>query len=114
MARYDLSINDCVLLPHKRLVMEIIDNEEMRHFEVRVGERLAIIEYQIQEKKYFLTRCDFPQKFKDDGRAEEMLKTTLATIDEKGMRIVPMTRFVKEYFKAHPELKPMLPVGIHL
>ncbi|PTM04933.1 MAG: N-acetyltransferase [Bacteroidetes bacterium] len=94
--------------------MEVIDNQEMRHFEVRVGERLAIIEYQIQERKYFLTRCDFPKKFKDDGRAEEMLVLTLAKIGETGMRVVPMTRFVKDHFKAHPELKPMLPVGIHL
>lgn len=94
--------------------MEVVDNEEMRHFEVRVGERLAIIEYQIQERKYFLTRVDFPNKFKEDGRAIEMLKITLSKIEETGMRVVPMTRFVKDYFKAHPELKPMLPVGIHL
>lgn len=94
--------------------MEVIDNQEMRHFEVRVGERLAIIEYQIQERKYFLTRVDFPKKFKEDGRAEEMLGIALKMIEETGMRVVPMTRFVKDYFKAHPELKPMLPVGIHL
>lgn len=94
--------------------MEVIDNQEMRHFEVRVGERLAIIEYQIQEKKYFLTRCDFPKKFLEDGRAEEMIATTLKMIEETGMRIVPMTKHVKEYFKARPELKALLPVGIHL
>lgn len=79
-----------------------------------MGERLAIIEYQIQERKYFLTRVDFPKKFKEDGRAEEMLGIALKMIEDTGMRVVPMTRFVKDYFKAHPELKPMLPVGIHL
>ncbi|WP_421752979.1 GNAT family N-acetyltransferase [Croceimicrobium sp.] len=94
--------------------MEVIDNQEMRHFEVRVGERLAIIEYQIQERKYFLTRVDFPKKFLEDGRAEEMLGITLKMIEETGMRVVPMTRFVKDYFKGHPELKSLLPVGIHL
>lgn len=94
--------------------MEVVDNEEMRHFEVRVGERVAIIEYQIQEKKYFLTRCDFPKKFKDSGKGEEMLAKALEMIQETGLKVVPMTRFVKDYFKAHPELKPMLPVGIHL
>ncbi len=86
----------------------------MRHFEVRVGERLAIIEYQIQERKYFLTRVDFPNKFKEDGRAEEMLGVSLSMIEETGMRVVPMTKFVKDYFKSHPELKSLLPVGIHL
>lgn len=81
---------------------------------MRVGERLATIEYQIQEKKYFLTRVDFPEKFKADGRAEQMLEQTLDMIEETGMRVVPMTKFVKNYFRQHPERKHMLPVGIHL
>lgn len=94
--------------------MEVIDNTEMRHFEVHDSEHLAIIEYQIQEKKYFLTRVNFPTKFEEQGLAEEMLKLTLDIIEETGMRVVPMTRFVKQYFKSHPERKKMLPVGIHL
>ncbi len=94
--------------------MEVTDNTEMRHFEVRDNEQLAIIEYQIQEKKYFLTRVQFPTKFEESGKADEMLKNTLDIIEETGMRVVPMTRFVKQYFKSHPERKKMLPVGIHL
>lgn len=94
--------------------MEVFDNTEMRHFEVRDNEQLALIEYQIQEKKYFLTRVQFPSKFEEGGKADEMLKLTLDIIEETGMRVVPMTRFVKQYFKSHPERKKMLPVGIHL
>lgn len=94
--------------------MEVFDNTEMRHFEVREDHQLAIIEYQVQEKKYFLTRTEFPPKFEESGKADEMLKKTLDIIEETGMRVVPMTKFVKRYFKAHPERKKMLPVGIHL
>lgn len=94
--------------------MDIIDNTEMRHFEVRVGGMLATIEYQIQEKKVFLTRVEFPEKFKADGRATEMLERALDMIEETGMRIVPMTKFAKDYFKEHKEKRHLLPVGIHL
>jgi predicted GNAT family acetyltransferase len=94
--------------------MEVIDNEEMRHFEVRVGERLALIEYQIQEKKYFLTRSEFPKKFAEAGKHEEMMAEVIKMIEPTGMRIVPMTKFVKQYFKDRQELKSLLPVGIHL
>lgn len=94
--------------------MNVIDNTDMRHFEVQEGDRLATIEYQIQEKKYFLTRVEFPPKFEESGKAEEMLKITLDMIEETGMRVVPMTKFVKQYFKDHRERKHMLPVGIHL
>lgn len=96
------------------LFMNVIDNTEMRHFEVQEGDRLATIEYQIQEKKYFLTRVEFPPKFEESGKAEEMLKITLDMIEETGLRVVPMTKFVKQYFKSHRERKHMLPVGIHL
>lgn len=94
--------------------MNVIDNTEMRHFEVQEGDTLATIEYQVQEKKYFLTRVDFPAKFEESGKAEEMLSKTLDMIEETGMRVVPMTKFVKQYFKNHRERKKLLPVGIHL
>lgn len=94
--------------------MNVIDNTEMRHFEVQEGNRLATIEYQIQEKKYFLTRVDFPDKFKEEGKHDEMIGMVLDMIEETGMRVVPMTKLIKQYFKAHPERKKLLPVGIHL
>lgn len=94
--------------------MEVIDNTEMRHFEVRENGQLAIIEYQIQEKKYFLTRVEFPEKFVENGKADEMIGKTLDIIEETGMRVVPMTRPIKDYFRKHRERKKLLPVGIHL
>ena len=94
--------------------MEVLDNTEMRHFEVREGEQLATIEYQIQEKKYFLTRTDFPAGFEESGKAVEMLEKSLDMIEETGMRVVPMTKFVKEYFRQHRNRKNLLPVGMHL
>jgi predicted GNAT family acetyltransferase len=94
--------------------MEVVDNLEMRHFQVQVGERLAIVEYQIQEKKYFLTRAEFPKRFLEQGKDQEMIAEVIKMIEPTGMRIVPMTKSVKKYFKEHPELRPLLPVGIHL
>ncbi len=94
--------------------MEVIDNTEMRHFEVREDEMLATIEYQIQEKKYFLTKVHFPEEFEKSGKATEMLEKTLDMIEETGMRVVPMTKFVKQHFKKNSKRKHMLPVGMHL
>lgn len=94
--------------------MEVLDNTEMRHFEVRENGELAIIEYQVQEKKYFLTRVEFPDSFVSSGRDQEMLARTLDIIDDLNMRVVPMTKPVKQYFRANPARKKMLPVGLHL
>lgn len=94
--------------------MEIFDNTEMRHYEVKHGEQLAIIEYQIQEKKVFLTRVEFPESFVEEGKDQIMINTTLDIIAETGMRIVPMTRIIKQFFRDHKERRKLLPVGIHL
>lgn len=95
--------------------MEIVDNEDMRHFEARTEDnQLAVIEYQVQEKKYFLTKTTFPEGFEDSGQADEMVAEVLKLIEETGLRVVPMTRFIKQYFKRHRELRNLLPVGIHL
>lgn len=94
--------------------MEVTDNTEMRHFEYRDEDILAVVEYQIQEKKYFLTKVNFPEGFEDSGKDVEMMKKILEIIKETGLRVVPMTRYVKQFFKKHREYKSMLPVGIHL
>ncbi len=94
--------------------MEVTDNTEMRHFETQTESGLAFIEYQIQEKKYFLTKAEFPEGFEDSGKADEMMKEVLEMLRETGMRVVPMNKFVKKYFKANREYRDMMPVGIHL
>lgn len=94
--------------------MNVVDNIEMRHFEVREDNQLAIIEYQIQEKKYFLTHTSFPPHFEEEGKATEMLEKALDIIEETGMRVVPMTKFVKNYFRKNRSRKHMLPVGMHI
>lgn len=93
--------------------MEVLDNLEMRHFEVRDESGLAFIEYQIQERKYFLTRSEFPEAFEEQGKIDTMLGQVMQMIEETGLRVVPMNKHVKTYFKKHPEKKHLLPVGIH-
>lgn len=94
--------------------MEIVDNTEMRHFEVQDDNGLAYIEYQIQEKKYFLTKVSFPKDFEESGKAGEMMELVLKAIEDSGLRSVPMTKFAKQYFKANRQWKHLLPAGIHL
>lgn len=94
-------------------MMDVTDNTDMRHFEAHVNDALAIIEYQIQEKKYFLTKVSFPDSLSDEDK-DNMIDATLNMIEETGMRVVPMTRPIKDYFKKNRERRKMLPVGIHL
>lgn len=94
--------------------MEVFDNTEMRHYEVQHEGQLAIIEYQVQEKKVFLTRVEFSESFIATGKNNEMISTTLDIIEESGRRVVPMTKVIRQYFRDHKERRKLLPVGMHL
>jgi len=93
--------------------MEVTDNKDMRHFEATINDELAIIEYQIQEKKYFLTKAIFPEAASQEQHFE-MIESALNMIEETGMRVVPMTKPIKEFFKKNRDRRNLLPVGIHL
>ena len=93
--------------------MEVTDNKDMRHFEATINDELAIIEYKIQEKKYFLTKAIFPEAASQEQHFE-MIESALNMIEETGMRVVPMTKPIKEFFKKNRDRRNLLPVGIHL
>lgn len=97
-----------------KIMMDVVDNIEMRHYEVQTEAGLEIIEYQIQEKKVFLTKAELSEEFIKSGQADEMIKTVLEVIKDKEFKVVPMCKYPKAYFKSHREARALLPKGLHL
>ncbi len=40
---------------------ELIDNDFLRQFELKIDDKLAKIEYSVQERKIFLTKLEIPE-----------------------------------------------------
>ena len=46
---------------------ELIDNDFLRQFEIKIDNHLAKIEYSLQERKIFLTKLIIPEGIKDEN-----------------------------------------------
>ena len=95
--------------------MEIVDNENMRYFETRdENGSIAFVEYQISDRKVFLTGHEFPAGFEESGKSEEMIECILDIAKERSLRVVPMKAVFKQHFKKHTKRKKMLPAGFRV
>lgn len=93
--------------------MEFKNNELLRQFECRCGERLIIIEYSIQERKLFLTKLN-TNGCEDEVLINNFIKGILDKAEEKRLRIVPVNSAIVAFFKKNPSYRELLAVGIKI
>ncbi|HUH25183.1 MAG TPA: hypothetical protein VLY87_01020 [Flavobacterium sp.] len=93
--------------------MEFKNNELLRQFEGRCGDRFLIIEYSIQERKLFLTKLN-TNGCEDEEMINDFIKSILDMAEEKRLRIVPVNSSIVSFFKKNPSYKELLAVGIKI
>lgn len=93
---------------------ELIDNEFLRQFELKVNEDLAKIEYSLQERKIFLTKLIVPETVNNDGFVEDFLKLVLENIQDRNISVVPTSPPIAKFIRKNRRYKSMLPVGVRI
>lgn len=93
--------------------MEFKNNELLRQFECRCGERFVIIEYSIQERKLFLTKLN-PNGCDDEVLINNFIRTILDQAEEKRLRVVPVSSSIVAFFKKNPSYRELLAAGIKI
>lgn len=93
--------------------MEFKNNELLRQFECKCGERHIIIEYSIQERKLFLTKLN-PNGCQDEALISNFIKSILDLAEEKRLRIVPVNSNIVTFFKKNPSYRELLAAGIKI
>lgn len=93
---------------------ELIDNDFLRQFELKVDDQLAKIEYSLQERKIFLTKLEIPENINSDGFEEEFLKMVFANIKERNISVVPTSPQIAKFVRRNRAYKRMLPVGVRI
>ena len=58
---------------------ELVDNDFLRQFEIKIDDQLAKIEYSLQERKIFLTKLIIPEDIKDENFKKEFLAACFRT-----------------------------------
>ena len=93
---------------------ELIYNDFLRQFELKIDNQLAIIEYSLQERKIFLTKLIIPNEIKSEGFEEDFLKMVMLNIQERNISVVPTSPEIAKFIRRNRRYKSMLPVGIRI
>ncbi len=93
---------------------ELVDNEFLRQFEVKVDNHLAKIEYSLQERKIFLTKLIIPEGVKAENFQDDFIKVVFENIDERNLSVVPTSPEIAKFIRRNRQYKSMLPVGVRI
>ena len=93
---------------------ELVDNDFLRQFEIKIDEHLAKIEYSLQERKIFLTKLVIPEDINDENFSDEFLAAVFEQIEERNLSIVPTSPEIAKFVRKNRKYKRMLPVGVRI
>ena len=93
---------------------ELIDNDFLRQFELKVDDELAKIEYSLQERKIFLTKLVIPECIHSDDFETDFLTLVFENISERNISVVPTSPDIAKFIRRNRKYKKMLPVGIRI
>ncbi len=93
---------------------ELVDNDFLRQFELKVDDNLAKIEYSLQDRKIFLTKLIIPENVNNDVFIDDFLKLVMENIQERNISVVPTSPPIAKFIRKNRRYKRMLPVGIRI
>ncbi|MEO8934607.1 MAG: N-acetyltransferase [Xanthomarina sp.] len=93
---------------------ELVDNEFLRQYELKIDEHLAKIEYSLQERKIFLTKLIIPVEINSDSFQNEFLAIVFSNIEERNLSVVPTSPEIAKFVRKNRKYKRMLPVGVRI
>jgi uncharacterized protein len=80
------------------------DNADQRRYEALVdGEVAGLLFYRPREGELVLVHTQVEEGFAGQGIGSRLIAAALDDIRARGLRIVPICRFVRAYLERHPE-----------
>lgn len=93
--------------------IELTDNEFLRQFEATFEDKLAKIEYSLQDRKIFLTKIHMPEGTED--RMNDFIVTVFNEVEERNISLVPTSPEIAKFMRSNRrKYKKLLPVGINI
>lgn len=93
---------------------ELIDNDFLRQFELKIDNQLAKIEYSMQDRKIFLTKLVIPEGIEDENFSKDFLSAVFEQIQERNLSVVPTSPEIAKFVRSNRKYKRMLPVGVRI
>ncbi len=93
--------------------IELTDNEFLRQFEATFDNKMAKIEYSLQERKIFLTKIMMPEGTED--HMKDFIVSVFNEVEERNISLVPTSPEIAKFMRSNRrKYKKLLPVGINI
>ncbi|GAL67559.1 GNAT family N-acetyltransferase [Jejuia pallidilutea] len=93
---------------------ELIDNDFLRQFELKIDGQLAKIEYSLQERKIFLTKLIIPEGINNEDFKKDFIASVFELIQERNLSVMPTCPAIAKFVRSNRKYKRMLPVGVRI
>ena len=94
-------------------VIELNDNEFLRQFETTINDKLAKIEYSLQDRKIFLTKIVMPEG--TEVHMNDFIVSVFQEVQERNISLVPTSPEIARFMRSNRrKYKKLLPVGINI
>lgn len=93
---------------------ELVDNDFLRQFELKIEDNIAKIEYSLQDRKIFLTKLVIPEGIFSEEFENDFLTLVFENISERNISVVPTSPEIAKFIRRNRKYKKMLPVGIRI
>ncbi len=88
--------------------VNVVHNTKENRFEIRIGEHLCVLEYQLQGQTIFFTHTSVPPELEGQGLAGRLAQTGLGYARENSLKVVPACEFIHVYLRRHPEYRDLV------
>lgn len=93
---------------------QLVDNDFLRQFELKIDGQLAKIEYSLQERKIFLTKLIIPEGIDNDNFKKEFMAAVFDEIQDRNLSVMPTCPAIAKFVRSNRKYKRMLPVGVRI
>ncbi|WP_299217506.1 N-acetyltransferase [uncultured Dokdonia sp.] len=93
--------------------VELTDNEFLRQFEATFDDKMAKIEYSLQERKIFLTKIMMPEG--TEAHMNDFIVSVFNEVEDRNISLVPTSPEIAKFMRSNRrKYKKLLPVGINI
>jgi uncharacterized protein len=81
---------------------------QTRRFEIKKDGLLAVLEYQLADRKIIFTHTGVPDALSGQGLGSLLANTGLNYARAQSLTVVPLCPFIAGYIQKHPEYKDLV------
>lgn len=89
--------------------VNVRNNEDDYRFEVRTGDDVAYLEYDLDDEKIYFTHTEVPEAFEGQGIAKALATAALEFARSENLQVIPRCRFVASFIRKNPEYLELVP-----